>query len=80
MSKWATRDLASPCAFIQWKGTRVCMDFYCPCGASDHFDTDFAYFVRCSVCGKVYEMSAMVEAREAKPEDFAGAIVKEAVD
>lgn len=30
-------------AFIQWKGTDVCMDFHCECGVHMHFDGDFAF-------------------------------------
>ncbi len=40
--------------FIQWKGTDVCLDFYCPCGAHGHFDGDFAYNVRCPNCGSAF--------------------------
>lgn len=32
-----------PYAFIQWKGTDVCMDFHCECGAHCHFNSDFAF-------------------------------------
>jgi hypothetical protein len=46
--------------FIQWKGTHVCLDFYCPCGHSGHLDADFAYFVRCPKCGTIYEMGTQV--------------------
>jgi hypothetical protein len=63
---WATRDLPRPNAFIQWKGTNVCMDVYCVCGDQFHVDADFAYAVQCRHCGRVYEMSAMIEMRELK--------------
>lgn len=34
--------------FIQWKGTDVCMDWYCPnCGKHNHEDRDFMYEVQC---------------------------------
>lgn len=34
--------------FIQWKGTEVCMDWYCPaCGKHNHEDRDFMYEVEC---------------------------------
>lgn len=45
----------TPHAFIQWKGTDVCLDFYCVCGAGGHFDGYFAYYIQCGECGKVYE-------------------------
>jgi hypothetical protein len=48
-------DNQTPRAFIQWKGTDVCMDFHCTCGEQYHFDGFFAYAVKCN-CGKVWEM------------------------
>lgn len=50
--------------FIQWKGTDVCLDFYCPCGVHGHLDGDFAYHVMCPACGQVYEMGTQVIARK----------------
>lgn len=49
--------------FIQWKGTNVCLDFYCQCGAHGHLDDSFAYNVECPKCGAVYEMGTQVIAR-----------------
>lgn len=50
--------------FIQWKGTDVCMDFYCPCGVGHaHVDGYFANFIQCQKCGTVYEMGTQVLAR-----------------
>lgn len=43
-------------AFIQWKGTDVCMDFTCECGVNGHFDGFFAYVVECPGCGRLWEM------------------------
>lgn len=54
-----------PSAFIQWKGTDVCMDFHCECGAFCHFDGDFAYTVRCPHCKTVWEMPCVVYPRKA---------------
>lgn len=45
-----------PHAFIQWKGTDVCMDFRCDCGSNEHIDAMFVYFVKCHKCGTVWEM------------------------
>lgn len=45
-----------PHAFIQWRGTDVCMDFYCDCGRHGHYDGDFAYTVKCPGCNQVWEM------------------------
>ncbi|WP_145670196.1 hypothetical protein [Bradyrhizobium stylosanthis] len=52
-------------AFIQWKGTDVCMDFHCECGAHNHFDGYFAYTVKCQHCGAVWEMPHYLKPRKA---------------
>ena len=49
-------DTPRPYAFIQWKGTDVCMDFHCECGAHLHFDGYFAYHVECPYCQALYQM------------------------
>lgn len=54
-----------PRTFIQWKGTNVCMDFYCECGAHCHFDGYFAYCVKCPHCQTVWEMPCHVFPRKA---------------
>lgn len=59
-----------PHAFIQWKGTDVCMDFHCPCGEGGHFDGYFAYVVECPACHRRWEMAWHVLAREALPGDW----------
>jgi hypothetical protein len=58
-------DDERPSAFIQWKGTDVCMDFHCECGADCHFDGDFAYTVKCPHCSTVWEMPHHVYPRKA---------------
>lgn len=45
-----------PHAFVQWKGTDVCMDFHCDCGAQCHFDGYFADAVKCPHCNAEWEM------------------------
>lgn len=42
--------------FIQWKGTDVCLDVPCSCGALVHVDGFFAYTVRCPHCGTVWRL------------------------
>lgn len=49
--------------FIQWKGTDVCLDFRCPCGADGHIDDSFTYFIHCPSCDAVYEMGTQVIAK-----------------
>lgn len=43
-------------SFIQWKGTDVCLDIYCDCGAQGHVDGYGAYAVKCRSCGAIYEL------------------------
>lgn len=52
--EWGQADIAH--TFIQWKGTDVCLDFICICGAQGHFDGYFAYVLECSKCGGKWEM------------------------
>lgn len=49
-----------PYGWVQWKGTDVCMDIHCECGAMSHVDGEFGYVVTCSECGKVYEPQGYV--------------------
>lgn len=53
-----------PSAFIQWKGTDLCMDFDCICGANCHFDGIFAYVVECPHCNRQYQMPSHIYPRE----------------
>ena len=57
-----------PHAWIQWKGTDVCMDVYCKCGGQFHIDTMFAYHVKCLVCGTVYMCNGHIELIELEQE------------
>jgi hypothetical protein len=50
--------------FIQWKGTDICIDFHCQCGALGHFDGGFAYALRCPNCNSIYELGTQVLARK----------------
>lgn len=59
------KDLPDPHTFLQWKGTDVCMDFHCECGAHCHFDGDFAYAVKCPHCGTVWQMPCHMFPRKA---------------
>jgi hypothetical protein len=77
-NNWATRQLPLPSAFIQWKGTDVCMDCFCLCGRGFHVDAEFAYAVKCPHCGRTYEMSAMIEMREVSADEvWNGCVVVE---
>ena len=56
-------------AFIQWKGTDVCMDFYCDCGVDFHIDAFFAYAIKCPSCGSIWEMPWHLFPRKVKSHD-----------
>ena len=57
-------EIDRPRAFLQWKGTDACFDFYCKCGAYCHFDGYFAYYVKCPHCSTVYQMPFNLFPRE----------------
>ena len=52
--------------WIQWKGTDVCMDIQCKCGYHFHIDSDFAYYVKCPKCCKIYMCNGHIELIETK--------------
>jgi hypothetical protein len=64
-------DVQGAHAFIQWKGTDVCMDFHCECGAHHHIDAEFVYAVRCT-CGQLWEMPHSI--RPLKVDEYDGPI------
>jgi hypothetical protein len=47
--------------WIQWKGTDVCIDIHCTCGALLHIDAEFMYYVRCSECKALYAASPYIK-------------------
>lgn len=51
----------APEAFIQWKGTDVCLDFYCTCGMQSHIDASFVYAIECPACGSIFDMPHTVQ-------------------
>ena len=65
MSDSPTHEWPRPSAYIQWKGTDVCMDFHCECGSRYHFDGEFAYTVKCPKCSTVWEMPTLIYPRKA---------------
>jgi len=61
-----------PHGWIQWKGTDVCIDLHCACGALIHFDGDFLYYFICPHCGRMWEVGshvALYEVPESEHED-----------
>jgi len=59
-----------PASFIQWKGTDLCADFFCPCGSGGHIDAGFAYSVHCTECGRRWHLAPVLLVREMKPGEF----------
>ncbi len=57
-----------PRGWIQWKGSDVCMDVYCECGNHFHIDADFAYYVKCPSCERVYMCNGHIELIELEVE------------
>jgi len=51
-----SKQTPTPYVFVQWKGTELCGDFHCSCGAHGHLDDQFAYSVECSACGRIWEL------------------------
>jgi len=47
--------------FIQWKGTDVCMDFWCECGYHSHIDGYFAYAIKCNGCERYFGLDHTVK-------------------
>jgi hypothetical protein len=64
VSKFIEEEPEGVHAFVQWKGTDLCMDFQCECGESMHFDGYFAYVVQCPHCLVEWEMPAFVVPRK----------------
>jgi hypothetical protein len=54
-------EAEGPHGWIQWKGTNVCIDLQCECGAAPHFDGEFFYYFRCADCGKTYAVGQYVK-------------------
>ena len=65
---------------VQWKGTDLCMDLWCPlCDEHSHFDGMFAYHVQCSSCGAVFKMPTDLPLEHVEG-DITGPVLCEADD
>lgn len=58
----------TPTIWIQWKGTKVCFDFWCECVKETpdenfgHADIDWnAYAIQCARCGRKYDVPQTVK-------------------
>lgn len=63
-------EKGKPHGWVQWKGTGVCMDLHCVCGEMSHLDADFAYYVQCPACDRVYMSNGHVEMVELTAEEI----------
>ena len=54
-------ELSEPYGWIQWKGTDVCIDLHCKCGAHWHLDADFAYTTICPRCQTLFSLGAFIK-------------------
>lgn len=60
-----------PYGYIQWKGTRPCIDLYCKCGHHGHLDADyFFYHYQCPMCGTKYAVGCIVKLMELSEEEI----------
>ncbi len=63
MIRWKRQEATKPegpHGWIQWKGTNVCMDVHCSCGAQGHIDAEFAYKYKCAACGTLFDIAGYV--------------------
>lgn len=72
LSVFEKRDDDKPHAWIQHKGTDICMDVHCSCGAHTHFDGDCCYFLKCGACGKPYIVGQTIVLLELAESEAAG--------
>lgn len=63
--------------WIQWKGTAVCIDLRCKCGAHLHFDGEFMYFIKCPHCLQVYAAGQTIKLIPLSAEDIALGEIRE---
>ena len=64
-----------PFIWIQWKGSDICGDFTCSCGAGWHIDDGtFMYYVRCPDCGAIFMANGHIEIVPLTPEESARVI------
>lgn len=67
---WQIQDnkQGRPHGWIQWKGTNVCMDIHCECGAHMHIDDDFVYYIKCPHCKRTYFCNGHIQLIELEEE------------
>lgn len=48
-------------AWVQWKGTDVCIDLYCKCGVHEHYDGKCLHYYECWSCGAKYAIGLNIK-------------------
>lgn len=71
------KQIANTDICIQWKGTTVCGDFHCECGAYAHIcDAMHMYQIKCAACGVVWHVpDRIVLVRTSNVEADAGTVI-----
>lgn len=62
-----------PHGWIQHKGSNLCIDLYCTCGAHHHYDGDFLYRWICPTCQRHYTTGSHLVMWEMTSEEVATA-------
>jgi hypothetical protein len=62
--------MESGVASVQWKGSDLCADVICGCGADWHVDAEmpFSGFIRCPSCLRIWEIPSALPLRHATDE------------
>lgn len=64
-----------PTAYVQWQGTRACMDVHCPeCGTHGHFHPEYQLSIICVGCGMRYGLSRVQLVAESRSFDECSAL------
>lgn len=69
MSRFIEDEIHGTHAFVQYKNTDICLDFYCRCEAQLHYDGYFAYVLQCPYCETKWEMPCYIIPRVSRRED-----------
>lgn len=59
-----------PHGWVQHKGSNLCIDLHCACGAHLHYDGDFLYHWICPHCNRHYVSGSHLAMWEMTPEEI----------
>jgi hypothetical protein len=77
LEKDGERVKGEPHVWVQWKGTNVCCDIHCKCGAHLHFDGWFFYVFQCPHCKRFWEVGTHMPVYEVTaPSDWHTSLMK----